>query len=862
MDVILPIKNMNSKTLYLNDYTAPYYLVTEVNLVFEMLAEDNVRVRSKLFFEKKGESDILELNCDKNPKIESVKVNGEDIEFNIDGDILTLKPGKDSFVLEIESMIDPSNNKSCMGLYCSNGNFVTQCESQGFRKITPFVDRPDNMSVYTTTIIADPKKYPVMLCNGNLVASKDLDDGRREVTFHDPFRKPCYLFALVVAGLEAIEDKYLTGSGKEVRLGIYVEKGDEGRVAHAMQALKDSMKWDEETFGLECDLDEFKIVAVNDFNFGAMENKGLNIFNAPYVLADPKTATDSNFFNVEAVVAHEYFHNWTGNRVTCRDWFQLTLKEGLTVFRDQEFSSDMHSRTVCRISDVRGLRASQFLEDSGPNAHPIRPQSAKAIENFYTSTVYDKGAEVIRMIHTLIGKEKFRKGMDLYFERHDGQAVTCDDFVAAMADASGFNLDQFRETWYNQKGTPTCEVVKDFKEGVLSLTVKQTPFENGDKPFMFPLSVGLIGEDGQDVLSKLLIITKEEETFEFAGLESEPVVSLLRNFSAPVKLKFDYKDDDLKFMMMHDSDGFNRYEASNQLIKAELLRLIADAQEDKELKADASVIEAFEKIILDCDDDPAFAAEILTLPGITSLVQEFEVYDYQATYDARKFLVTEIAKVYEEQFVEIYDRYNVVSEFKTDSRSVGERTIKNLAMMYLSRLNNKFDQRLVAQHTDATNMTDEIAALGMMANKEDLRDVEGEKFYQKWKHNPLVFNKWLLVQMSAQRDDLLDLVKKLEKLPEFNSQNANNISYLYNYGFCGNLMKFFVGNAEHYKFIVDKILEVDAFNPNAAARLVKVFQNLKKLKSVDQELIRAQLQRVVDADCSSNVSEIAEKILA
>lgn len=853
---------MKDKTLYLNDYQAPNYLVDEVNLVFEILKEDRVKVTSTLKIEQKGDEKILELNCDEKPEIESLKVDGAEVDYKVADGILSLEPGKESFELEIVSFINPSENKSCMGLYVSNGNFVTQCESQGFRKITPFVDRPDNMSIYTTTIIADSEKYPVMLCNGNLVDSKELDDGRKSVTFHDPFRKPCYLFALVVAHLEVVEDKYVTDSGREVGLGIYVEKGDEGRVGHAMKALKDSMKWDEDVFGLECDLDEFKIVAVNDFNFGAMENKGLNIFNAPYVLADPETATDGNFFSVESVVAHEYFHNWTGNRVTCRDWFQLTLKEGLTVFRDQEFSADMNSRIVCRIGDVRGLRASQFVEDAGPNAHPIRPQSAKAIENFYTSTVYDKGAEVIRMIHTLIGKENFRKGMDLYFERHDGQAVTCDDFVSAMADASNFNLDQFRDTWYNQKGTPTLEVSKEFGDGVLKLQVRQIPFNKGDKPFLFPLNVGLIGPDGKDIIDETLVVSEEEQTFEFTDLESEPVISLLRNFSAPVRLKFDYSDEDLKFMMMHDSDGFNRYEAANKLLTAELLRLIGALQEGGEVEVDASVVQALENVLKDSDDDPAFAAELLQLPSMSTLVQELEVYDYKAAWDAGEILIAAIAEKFESELLEIYERYNSIKEFKVDSRAMGERSLKNLAMGYLSRLNNKFDQKLQERLDEATNMTDEISALSALMRKDDLREAAADKFCEKWKKNPLVFNKFLLVATRAQRDDLLDYVKELSKLPEFDSKNANNISYLYTYGFCGNLVKFFSGKAEHYKFIVDKILEVDAFNPNAAARMVKVFQNLKKLRPVDQELIRPELQRILDADCSNNVSEIAEKILA
>ena len=656
------------KAIHLKDYTPPPYLIDTVDLAFD-LGEEVTQVRSRLELRanpsRAGDQGTAALVLDgQDMRLVSIAIDGrplEAAEYAVGPESLTIFNPPPSFTLEVVTELKPQENTSLEGLYRTSGNFCTQCEAEGFRKITYFLDRPDVMARYRTTITADALKYPVLLSNGNLVAASKMDhDGRHTVTWEDPFAKPCYLFALVAGVLVHVEDTYVTRSGRTVTLRIYVEPGNQDKCDHAMRSLKKSMAWDEEVYGLEYDLDIFMIVAVGDFNMGAMENKGLNVFNTKYILARPESATDTDFLGVEAVVAHEYFHNWTGNRVTCRDWFQLSLKEGLTVFRDQEFSSDMNSRPVKRIADVQRLRAAQFPEDSGPMAHPVRPDSYIEINNFYTTTVYEKGAEVVRMIHTLLGPQGFRKGIDLYFERHDGQAVTCDDFVAAMEDATGKDLGQFRR-WYSQAGTPELDVSGEYDGHgrTYRLTVRQScppsPGQPVKQPFHIPLALGLLDHQGDDIPlrlageeapagnSRVLDVTEAEQVFEFVDVPTPPVPSLLRGFSAPVKLRMPYTDDDLTFLMAHDSDAFNRWEAGQTLGTRLLLDLVTDRAERRALELSAGFLNALGKILNDPALDHAFAAQALTLPSEGYLGQQMPVIDVDGIHEVRNFARKAIA---------------------------------------------------------------------------------------------------------------------------------------------------------------------------------------------------------------------------
>ncbi|EWY37893.1 aminopeptidase N [Skermanella stibiiresistens SB22] len=884
------------QAIHLKDYAPPPYLIDTVDLAFD-LGEDVTRVQSKLAMRSNpalapasatgGGPLVLD---GQDMRLVSVALDGRALdpsEYSVGPDSLTLPNPPADFILEIVTELRPQENTSLSGLYRTSGNFCTQCEAEGFRKITYFLDRPDVMARYRTTITADAMRYPVMLSNGNLVAASKMEaDGRHTVSWEDPFAKPSYLFALVAGVLVHIEDTHVTKSGRTVALRIYVEPGNQDKCDHAMASLKKSMTWDEEVYGLEYDLDIFMIVAVGDFNMGAMENKGLNVFNTKYVLAKPETATDTDFLGVEAVVAHEYFHNWTGNRVTCRDWFQLSLKEGLTVFRDQEFSSDMHSRPVKRIADVQRLRAAQFPEDSGPMAHPIRPDSYIEINNFYTTTVYEKGAEVVRMIHTLLGADGFRKGMDLYFQRHDGQAVTCDDFVAAMADATSVDLGQFRR-WYSQAGTPELDVTgaHDAAARTYRLTVRQscppTPGQPVKQPFHIPLALGLLDPSGADMplrlageaapagTSRVLDVMEAEQVFDFVDVAEAPVPSLLRGFSAPVKLRFPHGVDDLTFLMANDSDAFNRWEAGQTLATRLMLDLVADRAAGRPLELSPGFIAAFGKILKDPTLDPAFAAQALTLPSEGYLGQQMPVIDVDGIHEVRAFCRRAIATALRDDLIATHRALGGNEPFAIDAAAIGRRSLKNLALGYLMALEEsgregtEAVELCVGQFHNAHAMTDVIAALGCLADTDlPQREVALRRFYDLWKDEPLVVDKWFSIQAMSERPGTLEEVKALLGHPAFEIRNPNKVYALIG-GFAGgNPVRFHDIGGGGYRFLADQVLTLNALNPQVASRMVKMFARWRKYDPRRQALMRAELERIVQTPgLSRDVFEIASKSL-
>ncbi len=873
------------KTIFLKDYLPPAYLVDRVHLTYE-LHPTATRVRSRIEMRVNPEVDPQQpLILDgRQLKLTAVRLDGKalsEADYQVDAEQLHLEEVPESFVLEIETEINPQNNASLEGLYLSSGNYCTQCEAHGFRRMTYYPDRPDVLARFTTTVIGDPKEQPVMLSNGNLVEQGVCDDGRHFATWEDPFPKPAYLFALVAGDLTVHEDHFTTASGRKVLLQIYVEARNADKTAHAMTSLKNSMRWDEEVFGLEYDLDRFMIVAVDDFNMGAMENKGLNVFNSKYVLARPDTATDSDYQGIEGVIGHEYFHNWTGNRVTCRDWFQLSLKEGLTVFRDQEFSSDMGSRAVKRIEEVRILRAHQFPEDAGPMAHPVRPESYVEINNFYTTTVYNKGAEVIRMQHTLLGAEVFRKGMDLYFERHDGQAVTCDDFIAAMADANGRDLTQFKR-WYCQSGTPIVLVRGDFDPaaGTYALKLKQTcPPTVGQpikEPFVLPLRLGLIGKDGQDLplqlqgesaptgTERVLELTEVEQAFTFVGLSERPVLSLNRDFSTPIKLEEDVSDEDLSFRLAHDSDAFNRWEAGQVLMTRVLLKLIDDYQSGHEMTLDKGLESAVRTLLLDENTDPALLAFALQPPAETMLVEAMDVADPDAIRGARTFLKKALGQALETEFAVAYKRNQTKGSYAPEPTEIARRNLKNTCLDYLVRGGGRdWVTRALQQVEVGDNMTDVQAALVALAPIDNSqRDAAFAAFADKWQDEPLVMDKWFSLQATAQRPDALEKVEKLLHHPGFSIKNPNKVRALIGGLVHANLAAFHQADGSGYAFAADRIIEIAAFNPQVAARLATGFNRWKRFEPMRQVMMRAQLEKILATpDLARDVQEIVSKAL-
>jgi len=870
------MKNPSPQTVRLQEYKAPAFWVSTIDLTIE-LGDDytDVCARTNLHRNNDLPDGPLVLDGEK-MELLSVKLNGKalaaSVDYLLDDQSLTvLKPPGGELNLEVNTRLKPQENLSLEGLYKSQGMFCTQCEAQGFRKITYYPDRPDVMAVFTTTIVADKDRYPVLLSNGNLIEKKDLGDGRHSAKWNDPFKKPAYLYALVAGDLAHTEDHYTTRSGRRVKLEIYTDKGNESRTGHAMTSLKKSMKWDEDTFGLEYDLDIFMIVAVDDFNFGAMENKGLNIFNSNYVLANAATATDTDYENIEAVVAHEYFHNWTGNRVTCRDWFQLSLKEGLTVYRDQEFSSDMGSRAVCRIDNVNRLRMFQFAEDAGPMAHPIRPSSYIEINNFYTATVYEKGSEVIRMIATILGPVGFRRGMDKYFELFDGQAVTTEDFVRAMELANKVDLRQFRETWYEQAGTPQLSVKGEWSAATkkYTLTVKQgcpaTPGQANKRPFHIPFDVALLdSQTGKPFARQLLHLKKESEEFTFDA-PSKPIPSLLRDFSAPVKLKYEYSKADLLFLLAKDSDPFARWEAG-QTLALEILRdLISRHSEGKPLSVDKDYLDTLGLLATDDSIDPAFRAQVLDIPeeGYVGMQQETILVD--SVWAAREHLMNSIAAHNEQRFAVAYRAMASTGSYRFDSDQVARRALKKRALGFLTRTGKQehLEEALRLLKT-SNNMTDEISGLGSLVNRECAEREEGlHHFYQKWNKEPLVMNKWLSLQALSDIPGGLERVKRIMNDPVFNINNPNKVgSLLLTFGKF-NTRQFHALDGAAYRFFADLVLDIDTRNPSLASRAVSLFNQWKRYDRERQSLMKKELERIVaKPGISAGVFEICSKAIS
>ncbi|MGZ3720712.1 MAG: aminopeptidase N [Bdellovibrionota bacterium] len=869
------MKVPSPQTIRLQEYQPPAYLVSTLDLRFD-LGDDFTEVTAKTVLQKNaaGPAKPLELDGEK-MELRSLKLNGKVLgpaEYVLTETQLTLPstPQSGSFEIEIVTRIKPQENLTLEGLYKSGGMFCTQCEAQGFRRITYYQDRPDVMAIFTTTIVADKERYPILLSNGNLVEKKDLGGGKHSARWNDPFKKPAYLYALVAGDLGITEDHFVTRSGRRVKLEIYTDKGNESRTLHAMDSLKKSMKWDEDTFGLEYDLDIFMIVAVDDFNFGAMENKGLNIFNSNYVLANPATATDTDYENIEAVVAHEYFHNWTGNRVTCRDWFQLSLKEGLTVYRDQEFSSDMGSRAVCRVDNVNRLRMFQFAEDAGPMAHPIRPSSYIEINNFYTATVYEKGAEVIRMIATILGKQGFRKGMDKYFELYDGQAVTTEDFVRAMELANNADLRQLRETWYEQAGTPVLEVKGSYSAGKYTLTVKQTcpatPGQPTKRPFHIPLDVALLDPaSGQPIAQKLLQVTKESEEFVFDAATA-PVPSLLRGFSAPVKLKFAYGKKELLFLLAKDGDPFARWEAGQMLSLQTLGELVTAHAGGKGLVPDPEYVDTLGAITGDRSVDPAFRAQLLDIPEEGYIGQQLPgTILVDSVWAARNSLVNSIAERNETRFAELYASLSRNGAYRFDTVQTGCRALRNAALGYLCRTGKaEYRGLALAQVKNANNMTDEVGGLRALVNFECAEREEAlHHFYQKWNKETLVMNKWLSMQAVSDVSGGLQRIQRIMNDPVFNLNNPNKVSSLLLTFGKFNVKQFHAIDGSAYKFFADLVLDIDTRNPSLASRTVSLFNQWKRYDTARQKLMRQELERIVaKSGISAGVFEIASKSIS
>ncbi|MFK3740044.1 aminopeptidase N [Massilia sp. TN1-12] len=877
-------------TIYRKDYTAPSYLVDTVELGFDL---DPLRtvVANRLTLRRNPASAQREIELfGEEIELVAIRLNGKTLgerEYAIDGTVLRIASAPDDVVLEIETICVPEKNTTLSGLYTSNGSFYTQCEAEGFRRITYFPDRPDVMAKFTVMLRADKDKYPVLLSNGNLVEQGDLDDGRHYALWEDPFKKPSYLFALVAARLVCQEETFRLADGRDALLQVWVEDGNLDKTDYAMQSLKHSIRWDEERWNLELDLDRFMIVAVGDFNMGAMENKGLNIFNTKYVLANPRVATDTDFQGIEAVVGHEYFHNWTGNRVTCRDWFQLSLKEGLTVFRDQEFSADMigtdTGRAVTRIDQVRTLRQAQFPEDAGPMAHPVRPDSFVEINNFYTVTVYEKGAEVVRMYQTLLGRDGFRKGMDLYFERHDEQAVTCDDFRMAMADANGRDLTQF-ERWYSQAGTPVvqAETRYDAQQQTYTLRLLQscppTPGQPEKLPFHIPVAVGLLGQDGRDLPlvvdgkeyggTAVLELTEADQTFVFTGVAEQPTPSILRDFSAPVILKYGYNDAELVHLFSHDSDPVNRWEAGQRLAMSRLLKLAAQVDtvnpEKVKLDLDDVFVEAMRKILADDTLDPAFREQALLLPSETMVADQLEVVDPLAIHVARQFVRADIGARLRTELLAQYHANQTPGEYSPDAESIGKRALKNLALSYLCAAPDAESIALAQQQFDeAGNMTDRVAALAALVHaRADGAADALQRFYDEFQGEALVVDKWFAMQASAPTTNVA-AVRELMTHKAFTLRNPNRARSLVSTFCAGNPVGFHAPDGSGYAFWAEQVIALDALNPQVASRLARAMDRWRRYTPALQAHMRKALQQVSgQAKLSNDVREVVGKALA
>lgn len=872
---------------YLKDYKKPDFKIESINLVFD-LDEDDTQVASTLEISSDYDrtAGVRPLVLDGNHlTFKYIKMDGKDLsadQYEVAEKSLTVFNPPEKFTLEIGTEIHPKANTRLEGLYYSNGALCTQNEPEGFRCITYYLDHPDVMSSFTTTLIADKKKYPILLSNGNPIEQKDLPDGRHQVTWFDPFKKPCYLFAIVGGDLASLHDTFTTKSGREVKLGIYVEHGYEKQASFALEALKRAMKWDEDVYGLEYDLDLFNIVAVSYFNMGAMENKGLNIFNTSCALVNKDVGTDIDFAHVESVIAHEYFHNWSGDRVTARDWFNLSLKEGFTVYRDQEFSRDMHSRELNRINDVFDLRTRQFPEDAGPLAHSVRPESYLEINNYYTATVYDKGAEVIRMYEKLFGKENFLKGCSLYFTRHDGQAVTIDDFAKCQEDFNKVDLTQFKR-WYSQAGTPIVTAFADYDAAAkkYTLTLKQetkpTPNQPEKLPFVIPLGIGLIGADGRDMplrlegesepqgTSRVIVLDEAEKTFVFVDVEEKPVLSANRDFTAPIHFVMDSTDEERIHLARYDSDLFNRWDASQQYAVRLMLQMIEKVQNgEKEPAVEEEYIKLWGEYLVNKELNPAYVARLITLPQENYMADKMDVVDVEAIHVVRALLKKALAERYKQELLTVYRENNFGDKpYEFTTQGAAKRSLKNMALSFLGNLEiEEIDQIVQKQYFSANNMSDKLAAMNICSNSKDSkRDEILEDFYQQYKDDAGVVNKWLFTCACADRPDAVLVVRKLMEHPAFEIKNPNKLRSVMG-GFAYNQPEFHKADGSGYALAAEMAIKVDEFNPQMACHMVRPMMRWKRFDEKRQEMMKAALEKVLaKPGLSKNVYELVSKAL-
>ncbi|WGL17608.1 aminopeptidase N [Microbulbifer bruguierae] len=874
------MKDNQPRTIYLKDYKVPDYLIDHTELTFDLdpqatLVKSRLKVRRNPAADP-GDSGLPALWLDGvDLELLSVSINGKLLPAQryqeMTGGLL-LAVETPEFELEVQNRIAPESNTSLEGLYLSNGMYCTQCEAEGFRKITFYPDRPDVMSIFTTTIVA-PASYPVLLSNGNKIDSGTTQDGRLRVTWEDPFAKPAYLFALVAGDLQYVEDTFTTSSGREVKLQLFTEARNIRKCEHAMVSLKHAMRWDEEVYGREYDLDIFMIVAVDHFNMGAMENKGLNIFNSACVLASPETATDAAFQRIESIVAHEYFHNWSGNRVTCRDWFQLSLKEGFTVFRDAEFSADMNSRAVKRIEDVTVLRTAQFAEDGGPMSHPVRPDSYMEISNFYTLTVYEKGAEVVRMIHTILGPEAFRRGSDLYFERHDGCAVTCEDFVVAMEDANDADLKQFRR-WYSQAGTPVLDVEDRYDEdkGEYTLKIRQhtpdTPGQKDKLPLCIPVTTALLGADGKELplnqagaTETTLLLTEACQEFVFGNIKERPLPSLLRGFSAPVKLRYDYRDHQLQFLMRHDSDEFNRWDAGQRLALNALAALQVQFRAGEALRTPDALIAGYASVLGNGALDPALVAKMLALPSAQELAEQEGEIHAAAIIAAREFVRNAIADALKPEFLARYRQLDQRTPYSAEAADIARRSLKNTCLAYLcATMDDDALDLARSQLARGENMTDSASALGALVEFGPVEDAEQhlESFYQQWQQDTQVVETWFGLQSTSASYGTLERVQQLLGHSAFELTNPNKVRAVIGGFAMRNFKQFHKEDGSGYEFLSDQVIALDKLNPQIAARLVTPLTRWKKYAASDAGLIKSALQRI--AECGSLSRDLFEVV--
>jgi aminopeptidase N len=878
------MKTAEPRAVHLKDYTPASYRIPEIALDFH-LDSDATRVRATMQVERQSQSvKPLVLNGSR-LKLISVALDGKPLDasaYVCDADALTLSAPPAKFTLEIVTEIAPSANTSLEGLYTSNGIFCTQCEPEGFRCISYFLDRPDNLARYETRIEADKKTAPVLLSNGNPVESGELADGRHFARWRDPFPKPSYLFALVAGDLAHISDTYTTLTGRQIDLRVYVEHGNESRAEYAMDSLKRSMRWDEEVYGREYDLDIFMIVAVSAFNFGAMENKGLNIFNDKVLLASPETATDDDYARIESVVGHEYFHNWTGDRITCRDWFQLALKEGLTVFRETGFVGDMRSHAVRRITDVKDLRLRQFQEDAGPLAHPVQPQSYITIDNFYTATVYEKGSEVVRMLRTIIGPQKFREGMDLYFARHDGEAATVEDFVRCFEEASGRKLDQFR-LWYSQAGTPEIRAQATYDAAArtyvleLGQSLAPTPGQPEKRPMHIPVALGLIGsksgkpialtlegENAVGATERVLELTAPQSRFVFTGIGEEPVLSIGRNFSAPVVIRTQNDAKTHAFLMSRDTDPFNRWESGQQLSIQMLRDMIRDIQSGRPARVDPVYVEAIGGVLQRADEDHAFTALMLIPPSENELALAMTPVDPEANHAARNAVIHAIAKAHGPALGALYRKLESREAFSPDAASAGRRSLRNAALRYLTVDDDAKAAELAdAHYRAATNMTEATAGLAALARMRDpRRESAFAHFHDRYRNDPLVLDKWMGLQAMSPQPDTVQRVRTLMEHPVFSLKNPNRVRALVGAFAIGNPLLFHDRTGAGYRLVREVVQTLDSINPQTAARMAAAFENWRRYDSNRQRLMRAELEAIASSNgLSANLFEMATKML-